>query len=705
MTEKTVMETAAENTEKDISCGYAGKILRVNLTNQTTEEISSSKYLPEYLGGKTLCCRIFWDEVMPGTGALDPSNKLILAPGPTTGTGIPTGGRTTMCGIGANSLPEQLSSGSVGGRIGTVLKYAGYDALIIEGKAPYPMYVLIENDQVSFLDADLIWGMLVHDASRALTLAHGTDSCNMVIGPAGENLVRIATVTTGVDHAFSKSGFGAVFGSKNLKAVVIKGDGAVKPGNIEKILELRGRIGEPKQIVNRQEKQPGFYKGADFTEGEWTLCRYACSPGCTSRCQPTMIGTQSVFTGGEIDQLEKCVSRRGANMTRDYVFPTALFITTPQNNRTQGMNKSWDKQPDPTDPEWDFIQAQATPGDTVNFYGPNFARGVLMNQMTNEFGLDKWDIVTWYFTWIGMAKKEGLLEDMDFGMEPDMENPEFVRKFLIDITYRRGIGDIFAEGMARAVRKLGKEKYGDTIYHGRTSASGEARELPVNLETAWGQAAHWSGRGFQATPKWLWLINSLMAMVNTRDPIASGHIHLRPDQIRQIMDEGVSESQLLIDVMIKNELDSFIKDSLTACEWQSPHPFWREQETEMYRAATGKMDTTVEDLYAMADRGRLLFRAVLMRNFGRCRDLEVPQPYPNMTYPDPKGETATWDEWNDVVDRYYRTNGWDLETGWPYRSTWEKAGLKDIADEMEKLGMLPPEGRTEYVRKPNPFNR
>ncbi|CEO88505.1 Aldehyde ferredoxin oxidoreductase, domain 3 [Syntrophaceticus schinkii] len=90
-----------------------------------------------------------------------------------------------------------------------------------------------------------------------------------------------------------------------------------------------------------------------------------------------------------------------------------------------------------------------------------------------------------------------------------------------------------------------------------------------------------------------------------------------------------------------------------------------------------------------AERSHLLFRAILMRNHGRDRDMEVNAIFPTMQYPDPYGETVDWDDWNDLVDMYYDSRGWDRKIGWPYRETWEKYGLKDIADELEKLGKLP----------------
>ena len=678
--------------------GYAGKILRVNLTDRSTECIPSEKYLPENIGGRALANRIFWDEVGPGVSAFSPENKLILATGPTTGTAVPTGGRTTMTGISPNSYPEQYAYGSVGGRVGTELKYAGYDALIIEGKADAPVYLLIVDDNVQFLDARPIWGMLVHPTQASITLAHGPRVCSMVIGPAGENLCRNATITTSNDHALSKAGFGAVFGSKNLKAVAIIGNGEIVPGNIEKIMDLRGRVGEPQQIVNRILHQTSsMCSGNASFPADWDLGLFSCSPGCTMRCQRTMMGTESVFGGDHIDQIEKCVSPFCGNMSRENDFPTWLFVTTERNYRTMSNVKSWGKGPDTEDPEYDLIEQETIPEDYINFYGPSFDRGTILNQMCNEYGLDKWDMGVWYFTWIGMARQEGLLDDLDFGMDPD--DIAFVKHFITCITYRRGIGDIFAEGMARAIRILGKEKYGDATYHGRTSADGEPRELPVSVEVGWGQTMHWSGRGYQGTPKWLWLINSLHFMTSTRDPICSAHIHVLPKQVRQFYKDGPSSSRRLVELAVQNEIDSVKKDSVTTCEWQAPNPFWPTLESEMMEAATGT-SWTREELNDACNRGRLLFRAILMRNHGRSRDMEAAEVFSNMTFPDPRGEVATWDEWNEVVNMYYEESGYDLATGWPFRSTWEKYGLKDVADALEQLDMIPPEEETIYCKQP-----
>ena len=144
----------------------------------------------------------------------------------------------------------------------------------------------------------------------------------------------------------------------------------------------------------------------------------------------------------------------------------------------------------------------------------------------------------------------------------------------------------------------------------------------------------------------------------------------------------------LIRAIINVQNNAEIKDSVMSCEWQSPDPWWPTMEAEMYQAATG-YPMTAEELHEAACRSKLLFRAILIRNHGRCRRMEVEELWRTISIPDSWNEVADWQQWNEMVDLCYEARGWDLETGWPYRETYEKYGLKDVADEMEALGFLP----------------
>jgi aldehyde:ferredoxin oxidoreductase len=404
-----------------------------------------------------------------------------------------------------------------------------------------------------------------------------------------------------------------------------------------------------------------------------------------------MIDMPSAFTDEPINQVEKCVGIFAYGYQEDCSWLPIQSWETEQNILPPCKMLSGEPPlPDFSDPYFEKLFEQ-TRGDIVNFWKPDFHKGSSMMDLCNEYGIDKWDVIVWYMTWLAMAKKEGLLEDIDFGMEVDVENEEFVRYFLDMICYRKGKwGQIFGEGMARATRELGLEKYGKTIYKGRFSQviPGKQLDLPVSLEAGWGMSYHWMGRGFEGTiNKPGWLAVALMLMTSTRDVQTVAHFHGRMANLEEISKDPC-HSDLLIQDVIYNEDKSELKDSVSTCEWQSPDLLWDSMEAEMYTAATG-IEISTQDLRDAAIRSRLLFRAIEMRNYGRDRQLEVDEIYPALIYPDPRGDSVSYEDWNDFASLYYEHRGWDKATGWPTRQTWEQYGLEDIAKDMQKLDKLP----------------
>jgi aldehyde:ferredoxin oxidoreductase len=679
---------------REFKYGYAGKIARINLSDSTVSEVPTSKYVPKYIGGRAVCNRIFYDEVPAGTKAFDAANKIIYMTGPTTGTGIPTGGRSVFGSIAPNSYPEMYAWSGIGGWGGAELKFAGWDGFIIEGKAPKPTCVFIEDDNIQFMDASELWGMLVHATQAKIEEMLGGDVKSMVIGPAGENLMRNASVTTSNDNVAAKAGLGAVWGSKNLKAVTIRGTGTVTPADIPKLFELRRTMASPymrpSPVVH--ETHHGMDGNRIEVEGGWDRGQVACSHGCNQHCCRLMLNMPSAFSETErVNQVEKCVGIFAYGFHEDCSWSPIMTWETEQNFVLPCKMLSCEPPPpDFTDP-YAMKLFERVPGDIVDYWQPDFHKGSVMMHMCNEYGIDKWDVIVWFFTWLSMAKKEGLLDDMDFGMEVDVENEEFVKYFLDMICYRKGkYGKLFGEGMARATRELGRDKYGKTIYHGRYSQviPGKQLDIPVSLEAAWGMSYHWQGRGYEATiNKPGWMAIALELMTSTRDQQTVAHYHDKYENLEKIEGDP-AHSPLLIDGVIMNENKGEIKDSVTCCEWQSPELYWTSMEAEMYEAATG-IPMSEEELNDAGIRSKLLLRAIEMRDHGRTREMEVEEIYQGLVYPDPRGESISLEDWNDFVDMYYEKRGWDKKTGWPTKDTWVKYGLGDIADDMEKLGMLP----------------
>jgi len=201
--------------------GYMGKILRINLTTGSIKkEDLDFEMAKKFIGGRGLGTKIYSDEVDPKVDPFAPENKIIIINGPLSGTATPTGGRYMV--ITKSPLTGCIASSNSGGQWGAYLKYAGYDAIILEGRASLPVYINIEEDKVEILPALDIWGKLVSETSIALKAKH-PDAKVMTIGPAGEKLSQMAAIMNEDDRTAGRSGVGAVMGSKNLKAITING--------------------------------------------------------------------------------------------------------------------------------------------------------------------------------------------------------------------------------------------------------------------------------------------------------------------------------------------------------------------------------------------------------------------------------------------------------------------------------------------------
>lgn len=689
----TISDILDQPTNKKHLYGYCGKIARINLSTGKISSLDTYKYVPEYIGGRMVINRIFWDEVPVGTGAFDAENKFIYMSGPTTGTGIPASGRSAACCIGAANNPEQFCWGNIGGWFATELKYAGYDGFIIEGKSDRPVYIKIEDDKIEILPADDLWGLRVHQSQSALEEKHGHHFKSMVIGPAGENLVRIASITTSNDSVLAKGGFGAVWGSKKLKAITVHGTGIVAPADIEKLKYLRLNMNHP-----GMKPSPILHldsigvPGAEFPV-KYDRGNVACSPGCNQHCNALLLDGATAFGEERNNHVEKCVSICAFDYRADIPTTVGQFWPTEKNYCAPCKLLSREfPTPDLTDPDFEG-QNKPIPPDILNFWGPDYERGTIVNDLCNDYGIDKWEILIWLMTWLSMGKSEHLFDDNDLGcgMPVDVENPDYMKTFITNMVYRKGYyGNLFAEGMSRALREMGYDKYGDTIYHGRFSQvlNGQRTDIPVSLEAAWGQSVHWQGRGFEgAIENPTWLAMCLINMVSTRDAQTVEHFHCKYEFHEEAMKDPY-HCKHVIDAINHTQNSAEIKDSVMSCEWQSPDPWWPSMEAEMFQAATG-YEMTAEELEKDAIRSKLLFRAILISYHGRTRRKEIEAIWRTISIPDSWNEVADWKLWNEMVDLYYESRGWDLETGWPYRETYEAYGLKDVADRMETLGYLP----------------
>ena len=233
--------------------GYYGKLLDINLS---TGEIKKTK-IPEedikrFIGGRGLGTKILWDKLPhAGVDPLSPENALLFMPGPFSGLPIPSSSRTCVVTKSprTSSVNEKYEHGStvsysnMGGFFGPEIRFAGYDGICITGKAEKPVYIKIVNDDVEIVDATNYWGMGTEEFDNALIAELGDrkfESC--YIGPAGENLVPMACILNTAARAAGRGGTGCVMGSKNLKAIAIKGTNTIELGNHKEYLELLSKV-------------------------------------------------------------------------------------------------------------------------------------------------------------------------------------------------------------------------------------------------------------------------------------------------------------------------------------------------------------------------------------------------------------------------------------------------------------------------------
>jgi aldehyde:ferredoxin oxidoreductase len=299
--------------------GWIGKHIRVNLAKNQIDVVENNlEMMKNYLGARGLGIKIMLDEIDPKIDALEPQNRFIIATGPLT-CAPPAGNRTYF--VTKSPLTGGIANAGVGGYFGAELKFAGYDFIVFHGKAPRPVYLWIHNDTIELRSAALIWGKGTEDAEELLLSETDPMAHIAAIGPAGENLVRLANVITGGvtgARAAGRGGVGAVMGSKNLKAVVARGTGGMKLADLAafkqhvgkalnfwnnpsescvKVLADHGTIGvvsftNDLGILPTRNFQTGVFEGAHKISGETFAEKYsvrgatpskacfACPAGC-----------------------------------------------------------------------------------------------------------------------------------------------------------------------------------------------------------------------------------------------------------------------------------------------------------------------------------------------------------------------------------------------------------------------------------------
>jgi len=223
--------------------GWTGRILRLDLSDLTTSVEELDRDVAEqYIGGLGLGTKYLWDEVDPAVDPLSADNKLFFATGPLTGTGAPAGNRYML--VTKSPLTGGVANSNAAGDFACAIKYAGYDMIIVQGRAATPVYVFIDDGEMTFRDASGLWGGNTEETEQAVIAATAPDAKVTCIGPAGEKLVRYANVMNDMGRAAGRSGVGAVMGSKNLKAIAVRGTAGLTVADPARFMEAVERCYE-----------------------------------------------------------------------------------------------------------------------------------------------------------------------------------------------------------------------------------------------------------------------------------------------------------------------------------------------------------------------------------------------------------------------------------------------------------------------------
>jgi len=406
--------------------GYNSKILRVNLTNrQMSIEEPDEDFYRRYMGGRGFIGYYLLNELQPGIEPLGPDNKLIFATGVITGGRIAGSGRNS---VGAKSpLTDGYGEAEAGGFWGPELKRAGYDAIIIEGKSEKPVYLWLGSGEPELKDASHLWGKAVLETETAMREELGDRNIKTaLIGPAGENQVRVACILNDITHAYGRSGIGAVMGSKNLKGIAARGK---KPPAIADQAKI-------KEIVS--------WMGQNYSKGMQDL---GTSGGLMGLNQggglPTRNFREGVFEGAEAISGQTMRDTILINRGTCYACPVKC-------KRVVKVDEPYKVDPAYGGPEYETLGSLGS-----NCGVDNLAAVSKANELCNALGLDTIGVGT-VISFAMDCFENGLITENDTdGIQLNFGNADAMVKMVEMIANRQGIGDLLAEGVKRAAEKIG----------------------------------------------------------------------------------------------------------------------------------------------------------------------------------------------------------------------------------------------------------
>ncbi len=696
--------------------GWAGKVLRVDLsTGRIWTEDTIERYR-EYLGGTGIGYKVMWDEVPAETKPYDPENRIVFATGPLAGTGAPCNGRTAITTLWPTCWPIPLvASGHMGGQFAAELKYAGYDAVVIQGKADRPVWLLIADQKAEIHDARRIWGQGIRAATYAISEIMGPDAAVAAIGQAGENLVPMSVVVNSVSH--SAGGIGSVMGAKNLKAIGVRGTGSVRIAgrkeDWERLIKHHlSLLGANNQHVVPNAPQPW----AEFYEPttRWNASKgrrwgAAAHPVDTGDCDPrdmNRIAYRSNVAAFFLGDIAWPRTVRGNGCTgcpiRCHTILKVPAVSVKYGIPDMGQNTCaglvfgrsfFKKLPD---------GPRGATGLEACMVGMHLADDL---GLWCNYGQLQRDFIKLYYDGL-IEKKVGAREFKSYSWNRyEKGDPAFLFELLPRIATKEGeLGTVLGLGTGYLLERwsLSEEQWGkdkELAYwkmgHPKHHASEEAGQCGLLINLIYNRDA-------QCHSHTNFIRNGLPLPLQKK---LAAELWGAPEAVDGVGDYKPmhwSKARMAKWSLLRKELH----DSLSLCNWMGP---WvasplRERgyrgddsvESMLYKLATGD-DKDREELDAVAERIFLLHRALTIRGM-KTREMRTRHDkIPEWVFSDKSGKSpytkgASHLDRNDVqlsLDLFYAEMGWDKATGAPTAGTYRKFGLASVADRLTERNLVP----------------
>lgn len=634
---------------------YGGQILRINLSSGDISTESTSKYAKEWIGASGIAIKILYDELRSWVTPYESSNKLIFGAGALLGTTAPGACKLNASTLGpmTGGWASSCSDSYVGGQ----LKYAGYDSIILEGRAHSPVYIWIHDERVELRDATHLWGKTTWETLDAIREEHNDATLHTIsIGPAGENLVRGACVIQDKNRAFGRCGIGAVMGAKNLKAIVAKGSKSIK-------------VADPKSFMETAVEVRKRFENANIRDNFRKYGTLFCLPRKQEVCGLSYKNFQDCsLPEGMVEAIDPMKSIDKYQVSRQS-FPGCVLGCGRHLHITDGPYAGLKT-------ESCQHEVVGTLQARLAIWEPTFM--FKANTLCNQLGLDV-DLAGGAIGWAMECYQRGIIDENDTeGIKLEWGDAELALELITKIGHREGFGDILAEGCARAADIIGR----DSSYYAMHMKGQDLYE-PCRGSNGWLLGTATSTRGGGHTTGAIVLETS-----PGLDPEKGKAVYGVNNMDKPLEYEGKAQMVLYMEAVSRmaNSLGICLYSTTCLDVDQTDLP----QMAALYSAATG-WQTSVEDLKQIAMKQLNLEKAFNLRftDFDRKDDMPTPR---DLNEPIPSGNLAGWkiDEtkYDRMLDEYYDLHGWNKKTSFPYRNTLEELGLDYVADDLERIGKL-----------------